>query len=73
MRTVIFDMSATYNIVRMYQDPNIKNEIIQTGLTLQEAQTWCTDPQTSSRTATTAEALRRTLLYGEWFDGYTQE
>jgi hypothetical protein len=63
----------TYKIIRMYQDLAKTTEIIATGLTLQEAQDWCHDPETSSRTATSPEALNRTREYGEWFDGWTEE
>ncbi len=47
---------STYSIVRYYERK--ENEVIETGLTLDEAQAHCNDPLTS----------------GEgWFDGYTEE
>lgn len=61
----------TYKIVRFYQ--NGTKRTIQTGLTLDEAQAHCKDPETSSRTATSAAARRRTREKGPWFDGFTQE
>jgi hypothetical protein len=46
----------TYKIVRFHQ--NAENEIIRTGLTLEEAQEWC----------------QREDTHGDgWFDGYTKE
>ena len=61
----------SYKIVRYYFDATRRT--IKTGLTLEEAQAHCQDPETSSRTCTKAAGRRRTRLYGEWFDGYTEE
>lgn len=61
-----------YKIVRHYYDP-ARRHTVQTGLTLQEAQAWCRDPETSSRTCRSPEARRRTRRYGPWFDGYEEE
>lgn len=60
-----------YKIVRYYFRG--KKRIIQRGLTLEEAQKYCQDPETSSRTCTTATGRRRTRQQGPWFEGYTQE
>ncbi len=59
-----------YKIVRFYQ--NGTRRTIKTGLTLAEAQAHCRDPETSSRTATSAAAKRRTRRFGPWFDGYVE-
>jgi hypothetical protein len=40
---------------------------------LEEAQAWCRDPETSSTTATSAEALELTERVGAWFDGYESQ
>jgi hypothetical protein len=50
----------TYKIVRFYA-PHLHREskVIKTGLTLEEAQEHCNDPDTKKE--------------GEWFDGYTAE
>ena len=57
-----------YKIVRMYF--NGGKRTIQTGLTLEQSQRHCQNPETSSRTATTAKARRLTAARGPWFDGY---
>jgi hypothetical protein len=62
-----------YKIVRMYLDRNRRNRTIKRGLTLEEAQEHCKDPETSSRTCTGYRARKRTEQYGPWFDGYTEE
>jgi hypothetical protein len=61
----------TYKIVRMYQRGG--NATIATGLTLEQAQEHCRDPETSSRTATSPEGKKRTQFCGPWFDGYERE
>lgn len=50
----------TYSIIRFYRDwDDPRNrEVIETGLTLEEAQAHCKDPSTSTN---------------EWFDGYEEE
>lgn len=64
---------TTYKIVRKFFNRNVRGRTIQTGLTLEEAQRWCRDPQTSSSTCTTSVGRRRTKMYGPWFDGYIEE
>ena len=64
---------TTYRIVRMYQNAGIRQRTMKKGLTLEEAQAWCRNPETSSRTATTAKATERTRRCGMWFDGYSKE
>ena len=48
----------TYTINRFYSDDR-PAEMIQTGLTLDEARNHCNDPDTS--------------VEGQWFDGYEAE
>lgn len=51
---------STYKIVRhFYPHLDKPNELIKTGLTEEEAQEHCSDPDTREE--------------GEWFDGYTEE
>jgi len=61
-----------YKIVRFYYDKPGTRRTIDTGLTLEEAQAHCNDPETSSRTCTKASAKATTRRNGEWFDGYTE-
>lgn len=64
---------TTYKIVRFFQDSQRDKVTVKRGLTLAEAQTHCDDPETSSRTATSPAAARRTREAGPWFDGYTED
>ena len=66
------DDDTTYRIIRFYQGDQPRETIVR-GLTLEQAQDHCKDPQSSSRTTTTPEGLERTRLKGDWFDGYEAE
>lgn len=61
-----------YKIVRMYFE-GWNDKIIKRGLTLEEAQAWCRDPETSSSTCKTKKAKAIFAKYGEWFDGYSED
>lgn len=66
-----------YKIVRHFfnggsQGSGSYTRTIKTGLTLEEAQAHCKDPETSSRTATKSKARQRTRQRGPWFDGYEE-
>lgn len=63
---------ARYNIVRFYRDAAIRRRIITRGVTLEEAQRHCGDPETSSSTCTKAAGRARTRRMGAWFDGYEE-
>lgn len=65
-------MADTYKAVRFFRDSG-RRVVIATGLTLEEAQAHCNDPETSSSTCTNVEGLRRTSRSGPWFDGYSEE
>tara|TARA_B100000214_G_C23858812_1_gene577051 strand:- start:192 stop:389 length:198 start_codon:yes stop_codon:yes gene_type:complete len=54
-----------YKIIRFRFDGN--HRTIKTGLTLEEAQAHCKDPETSGSTC--SDLSKR----GKWFDGYTEE
>jgi hypothetical protein len=60
-----------YSIIRMWF--NGARRVIETGLTLEQAQAHCSDPQSSSRTCTDKAGRQRTRRTGPWFDGYTDE
>jgi hypothetical protein len=67
---------SEYYIVRKYFNSGpwaaLANggELIKHGLTLEEAQEHCSDPETSSRTCTSEEGVQRTEERGPWFDCY---
>jgi hypothetical protein len=61
-----------YNIIRLYEDQSINSRTIRRGLTLEEAQAHCSDPETSSSTCTNAVGKRRTKSLGRWFDAYEE-
>jgi hypothetical protein len=60
-----------YKIIRYYMRGTKRT--IDTGLTLEQVQTHCENPETSWRTATSSTAKRRTKRMGPWFDGYAKE
>jgi len=60
-----------YKITRMYFRGGKRT--IVTGLTLAEARAHCSNPETSSSTATSSTARARTRRLGPWFDGYDEE
>lgn len=59
-----------YKIVRSYFRGGKRT--LHTGLTLEEAQEHCRDPETSSRTCINPANTRRTEKRGPWFDGYVE-
>lgn len=63
---------AVYDIVRLYRDAYPRRRIIKRGLTLEQARAHCSNPETSSSTATNPVARRRTAAIGPWFDGYQE-
>lgn len=63
----------TYRIIRFYRDASVRRRVIETGLTLEQAQAHCHDPETNSSTATESKAKARTQRMGAWFDGYEHE
>lgn len=64
----------TYCIVRMYFDSaKFPKRVIKRGLTLEEAQAHCQDPETSSSTCREYKNVKRTKICGPWFDGYEEE
>ena len=61
-----------YKIVRMFRDSS-RTYTIARGLTLQETQAHCSNPETSSSTCAHATGNRRTRQHGPWFDGYEKD
>ena len=66
-------MADRYKIVRMFFDSSRRKRTIETGLTLEQAQAHCKDPETSSKTCTTSKRKAYTRKNGQWFDGYEKE
>ena len=64
-------VSERYKIVRMYFKGGRRT--IETGLTLEQAQAHCQDPETSSSTCTSSKKKAITKRMGPWFDGYESE
>ena len=62
-----------YKIVRQYQSDHTRSRTIKTGLTLEQAQAHCRDPETSSSTCTRSDRKRITKRNGAWFDSYTDK
>ena len=61
-------MSTTYQIIRFHFQGERK--VIETGLTLEDAQAHCSDDETNSKTCSDETS---TANPGEWFDGYEKE
>jgi hypothetical protein len=59
-----------YTITRLYFKGG--RRVVARGLTLEQAQAHCSNPETSSSTATSAAAKRRTARKGPWFDSYSE-
>lgn len=64
---------ATYRVTRRFFDDSIPEQCREEGLTLEEAQKICRDPESSSRTCQDPDNVRMTELFGPWFDGYSEE
>ncbi len=62
---------STYKIVRMYGYH--ASRVTKTGLSLEEAQEHCSDPETSSSTAVGVYHNAPADIVGPWFDGYEEE
>lgn len=67
------EVVTTYKVIRFYQHHPARALRLRSGLTLEQAQAHCHNPETSSRTCKLPENVRRTELMGPWFDGYTEE
>jgi hypothetical protein len=61
-----------YKIIRFYKDQHPNKRVIARGLTLEQAQAHCQDPETSSSTCKKYVNRKRTERLGMWFDGYTE-
>ena len=64
---------STYRIERFYQSDEHETEVIATGLSEADAKAHCKSPESSSKTASSAEARARTEQYGPWFEGFAED
>ena len=64
-------LTMTYRILRNYFHGTPRT--IKRGLTLNEAQLHCSDPETSSSTCTNSVGKSRTKRLGSWFDSFTED
>ena len=62
-----------YKIVRMYLQDGKRSRTIMTGLSLEQAQAYCRDPETSWKTAKGKTAKATTRRNGPWFDAYEEQ
>jgi hypothetical protein len=65
-------MTQTYRIVRLFYRSKARRTIAR-GLTLEQAQAHCRNPETSSSTCIEAAGRRRTARFGPWFDSFTAD
>ena len=63
-------METKYKVVRFYFKGR-EHQVCMRNLTKDQAIKWCNDPETSSSTATSENAIAYTKINGDWFDGWT--
>lgn len=66
-------MAETYKITRFFKSSKPSAKIIKKGLTIEQAQQWCKDPESSSITCKQILNVVDTEERGNWFDGYDKE
>lgn len=70
--------NETYKIIKYYQN-NSKPRVIKTGLSLEQARKYCSDPETSSMTASNACKGKPEIIakwhetQKHWFYGFTNK
>lgn len=62
-----------YRVIRFYYNKPGRHRVIYSGLTLEQAQEHCSNPETSSKTCKTSQAKAITRRNGPWFDGYEED
>ena len=62
-----------FKIVRVYFTPSINKRTLQRGVTLEEAQAHCKNPESSSTSCTLSSRKAITKRMGPWFDSYEKE
>ena len=61
-----------YKITRCFFNDDKRKRTIKTGLTLEQAQAHCRDPETSSSTCTSSKRKAYTIKHGPWFDAFDE-
>lgn len=61
-----------YYIIRFYRDKYKSSQVIEGGLTLEQARQHCKDKESSSSTCTNPTGKARTEIHGAWFDSYDE-
>lgn len=62
-----------YKIVRKFFRDDIPDELIESGLTIDQARSHCSNSESSSTLATTLSARAITRKLGPWFDAYYED
>jgi hypothetical protein len=65
-------MPDTYKIVRFFHRSGCRRAV-RWNLTLEQAQSHCSDPESSWQTARNPRRRRRTSRAGPWFDGFYRQ
>lgn len=65
-------MADTYKIVRKFKDTG-RQYTLYTGVTLEQAQAHCSNPESSSYHCEKPHNRRRTKVHGIWMDVYYKE
>jgi hypothetical protein len=63
---------TTYKIIRFFKNSKVRNEIVETGLTLEDAKEWCMSDESSSTSCSDAKGYPLRTK-GAWFEGYDPE
>lgn len=63
---------TTYKIVRFYQSGKQRDTILKTGLSLEDALSYCQSDETSSETCSEDKAYQLRTK-GAWFEGFTEQ
>lgn len=63
----------SYEVTCGFADDTSKNFVVERGLPKEAARELCSNPESSSRTATSADAQKRTEDHGPWFYRFTEE
>lgn len=65
-------ITKTYDVRCYFKDDHTPSRIVETGLSREQAEAICQDPDNNSKTTTTSEGKAVTRKYGEWFFGFTE-